>query len=166
MSLISHKFQVATPVLLFSVYGDSITALLAKVNDISTGDDGAISKSIFLVPLFTYLFFMFFFTLLQQYIYVRLTNYCWHHSRLGKILFKSTIEVRRLVYIRLTNILAIIFSCGLLAPWAKIRRTRYILENLSLEAYCNLDEFTAATSKEEGALGDAATDFFDFEIGL
>ncbi len=106
------------------------------------------------------------FTIIQQYLFVRLTNYSWHHSKLGSIYFKSDLQVKSLVWIRITNIIAIICSVGLLAPWAKVRRTRYILNNLALITYFSLDEFTAATGEEESAVGDSATDFFDFEIGL
>ncbi len=61
---------------------------------------------------------------------------------------------------------AIFFSCGLLIPWAKIRRTKYILENLTVVPAAGLDGFTAADSSEITAVGDAATDFMGIEIGL
>ena len=114
----------------------------------------------------SYVLMLIIITLIQQYLFVRITNYSWHHSKLGAIYFKSDLQVKSLVWIRITNIIAIICSVGLLAPWAKVRRVRYILNNLSLLSYCSLDEFTAATGGEESAVGDAATDFFDFEIGL
>ena len=50
--------------------------------------------------------------------------------------------------------------------WAKVRRTRYVLDNLTVVAPGTLDEFTAAAEPDEGALGVSATDFFDVEIGL
>lgn len=127
---------------------------------------GKISSFIIIAMITSYATMLVIITLIQQYLFVRLTNYSWHHSKLGAIYFKSDLKVRSLVWIRITNIIAIICSVGLLAPWAKVRRTRYILNNLALASYCSLDEFTAATGGEESALGDSATDFFDFEIGL
>ncbi len=106
------------------------------------------------------------FIFVQQYIYARTMNYCWGQAVLGSITFVSTLRPGRLLLIQVTNILAIVASVGLLFPWAKVRRTRYILENLTLYAGAGLDDFTAASSADVAALGEAAMDFFDFEIGL
>ncbi|WDP87911.1 MAG: DUF898 domain-containing protein [Desulfobacter sp.] len=102
----------------------------------------------------------------QQYIFSTITNHCWNSSRLGHVFINSRLKTGRLVFIQVTNILAILFSLGLMMPWAKIRRTRYILESLSIETGQSLDEFTAGNQEEVTAVGDAAVDFFDFEIGL
>ncbi len=103
---------------------------------------------------------------IQQYIYAWTTNYCWGHSGLGNVRFQSTLKAGRLFWIRITNILAIIFSVGLLIPWAKVRRIRYIVDNVTVIADQGLDDFTAGLRPDESAYGDAATDFFDIEIGL
>ncbi len=147
--------------------GSLLAALMAnaKIASQTLPADG-IGKAIFVGIATGYLSILFVATLIQQYLFVRLTNYCWHHAKIGKIVFKSSLEVKKLVWIRMTNILAILFSVGLLMPWAKVRRTRYILDNLAIEAGCSLNEFTAAMEGKEAAFGDAATDFFDFEIGL
>jgi uncharacterized membrane protein YjgN (DUF898 family) len=105
-------------------------------------------------------------TFFQQYLYSWETNYCWRHSKLGTLHFRSTLKAGRLFFIRITNILAIIFSVGLLIPWAKIRRTRYILDNLSLMTEGDLNDFHASLESDVSAFGDSATDMFDFEIGL
>jgi uncharacterized membrane protein YjgN (DUF898 family) len=57
-------------------------------------------------------------------------------------------------------------TLGLLAPWAKIRYLQYVFANLSVVSYTSLDEYTATVADKENALGDAATDFFNIEIGL
>jgi len=104
--------------------------------------------------------------LVQQYLYAMLNNYCWGHSQLGTIRFQSTLNPWQLIRIRVMNILGILVSCGLLIPWAKIRKTRYILDNIAIITQGGLDDFTAEVGAEESAVGEAATDFFDFEIGL
>jgi len=104
--------------------------------------------------------------LIQQYIYARISNYCWEESTLGTIRFQSTLNPWQLIRIRVMNILGILVSCGLLIPWAKIRKTRYILDNLTIITQGGLDNFTAEVGAEEDAVGEAATDFFDLEIGL
>jgi uncharacterized membrane protein YjgN (DUF898 family) len=113
-----------------------------------------------------YVAMLFLGTLFQQYIYAWTTNYCWGHSRMGDVRFQSTLRAGKLFWIRVTNILAIIFSVGLLIPWAHVRRTRYIMSNLTIMSGEGLDSFAAASGEDESAYGEAAADFFDLEIGL
>lgn len=113
-----------------------------------------------------YLGFIFVASLVQQYIYTKSSNYCWNHSTLGHVRFHSTLKTWPLVRIRITNLLAIICSLGLLIPWARIRRTRYILDHIQLMVAGDLDHFTADQGTEDHALGDVSADFFDIEVGL
>ncbi len=106
------------------------------------------------------------FSLIQQYLFVRMTNYCWQESRIGDVTIKSRLKVQQLFWISLSNIAAIVFSIGLLIPWAKIRRARYVLSCMTVETNVSLDDFTSNHAADVTAIGDAATDFFDFDIGL
>jgi len=110
--------------------------------------------------------FALFFSALRQYINGRLMNYCWGQVEMAGVRFRSTLDPGTLAWIQLTNILAIIFSVGLLAPWAKVRRARYVLDNLIIITPAGLDHFTSVHEPDESAVGDAATDFYDFDIGL
>jgi uncharacterized membrane protein YjgN (DUF898 family) len=94
------------------------------------------------------------------------TNYCWTNARAGSLRFQSRLDTKKLLWIRLTNILAILISAGLLIPWAKIRRTRYILKSLAVVSDRSLDEYRAAAEVDESAVGEVATDFFDIAIGI
>ncbi len=135
--------------------------------DTLSQDQSSLNKYLMLISMaFAYLVMLAGIALVQQYIYGRITNYCWSVSSLGKLSFISTLQVGKLAWIRITNIMAILFSIGLLIPWAKIRRTRYILDNLTVVSSQSLDDFTADVEPDVSALGDAATDFIDFEIGL
>ena len=103
----------------------------------------------------------------QQYLYGKLMNYCWGETRMGKLRFQSTLSVWRLIWIRISSLFAIVFTIGLLVPWVKIRRIKYILENITVVAEGSFDTFTASIEPDEkSAIGDAATDFFDIDIGL
>ena len=67
------------------------------------------------------------------------------------------------------NFFAIGFSLGLLYPWAKIRRARYLAEHIKIIAPAGaLQEVIAARAKKEGALGEelSTVEGFDFDIGL
>lgn len=143
----------------------SITNLAISGGASAPGLPGA-GISFVIMILVVYVFFLVVFTLVQQYIQARITNYCWAQTHIGWLRFESTLMARRLFWIRFTNIFAILFSLGFLIPWAKVRRTRYILDNLAVKTYRSLDAFAAAPDEEVGAVGDTATDFFDLEIGL
>ncbi len=106
------------------------------------------------------------YSIYEQFFYTRLTNYCWNNTSLGNIRFESTLKAWKMIMIRITNIFAMIFSIGLLIPWAKVRRTRCILDNLVVITDRDFSEFTAADASDETALGEAATEVFDIDIGL
>lgn len=127
---------------------------------------GTILKFMKFLPFLFGITFMAFYAFFRQYLYVRLNNYCFNQSSIGAATLESTMRVRRLTWIFFTNLLAIIFTVGLLAPWAKVRRTRYILENLSVRTSAGFDDFTASAEGDVSAIGDAATDVFDIAIGL
>ncbi len=115
----------------------------------------------------TYLVAITIFSFIQEYIFVNITNYCWAETWLGKVSFSSTLRTRDLAWIRLTNLFAMLVSLGLLIPWAKVRRTRYIVEHLAVVMReGDLDDFVADESDYESSLGEVATDAFDLEIGL
>ena len=97
--------------------------------------------------------------IIQQYITARLRNYCWQNSQLGQLSFVSTLRARDLMWLRFSNIVAVFFSLGLLFPWAKIRRTRYLLAHLQLQVPGEVEQFLG----EEQTL---APDRQGLEIGL
>ena len=139
--------------------------LVGHVEDLSIQAAGW-SRAIVLIPVISYVVMMVYFTMVQQYIFGRVTNYCWARTRMGGLQFQSRLEIRKLLWIRLTNIIAIICSVGLLIPWAKIRRTRYIINSLMVISDRSLDEYSAAAGADESAIGDVATDYFDIAIGI
>jgi len=84
-----------------------------------------------------------------------------------KIYFTCHYKAWELMWIRLSNVLAIVFSLGLLVPWAAMRRARYLVENIEVTVEGDiLDRIQGRFAEAESALGDSAMDAFDFEIGL
>ena len=94
---------------------------------------GTMSGALVAFITFCYLGLLLVIIVVGQYITARISNYCWQNCRLGPVSFHSTLRARDLMWIRLSNILLILLSLGLLFPWAKVRRTRYILAHLQLE---------------------------------
>ena len=105
-----------------------------------------------------------------QYIGACLFSIFWQNLKFEGGHFDCTIKPLTFFKILLVNALAIVFSLGLLYPWAKIRRSRYVAEHLSvrIEDAAVLSRIKKAKEREEGALGEEfeAAEGFDFDIGL
>ena len=103
----------------------------------------------------------------QKGLWLLIFNYNLSVWNLGKFGFESKMKFAKYVGIAVSNVFASIFSLGLLIPWAKIRITKYKMENLYVLAPGGeLGEHFEAEMEDEGAFGEAATDFMDFEVGL
>ena len=83
--------------------------------------------------------------------------------------FVCDVRFAKFAGILLVNFLATVLSLGLLYPWAKVRKTRYLAENMRLIVpEGKMAELTAPSGESESALGaelDAA-EGFDFDIAL
>jgi uncharacterized membrane protein YjgN (DUF898 family) len=109
--------------------------------------------------------------LIPQYIGACLFSIFWQNLKFEGGHSDCTIKPLTFFFkILLVNALAIVFSLGLLYPWAKIRRSRYVAEHLSvrIEDAAVLSRIKRAKEREEGALGEEfeAVEGFDFDIGL
>ncbi len=112
-----------------------------------------------------YFIAMIIFIIINQYLYAKKHNYSWGQTHLGEISFNFSLEASDLIWIRLTNLLAILMSLGLLIPWARIRRARYIFSHINVSLPSNMESIRAISMSEEDVLGDTAADFFDWDIG-
>lgn len=129
-----------------------------------TGDPAVLMNKGWLIILFYVVVFIVP-VLLQQYVFSRIFNYCWAQSTIDKADFKSTLRAFPLMWIRLTNILAIMVTLGLALPWARVRRLRYICDQFSVSAE-SLDQFEGEAFPEESAVAESASDFLNFEFGF
>ncbi len=68
--------------------------------------------------------------------------------------------------IYLTNILAMIFSFGLLYPWAKVRLQRYLTETISLQIEGDLNRFMSRAKGDQLAFGEERGEVFDLDLDL
>ncbi|MEZ4632760.1 MAG: DUF898 family protein [Deinococcales bacterium] len=113
------------------------------------------------------------FLTIQQIIQTSLFNYNlnnWamfyaHHSQ-EKISFKSHLKIMDMLGLRFSNLLAIIFSLGLLIPWAKVRYTRYLFDHIEIDAPEGFEEIERGAHQRDGLLGDVASDVFDLDAGF
>jgi uncharacterized membrane protein YjgN (DUF898 family) len=102
------------------------------------------------------------------YVYVasRVTNLSYNTARFGSHRFRSTIRMRDLVAIYLTNTIAIVASIGLLVPWAQIRLARYRANHLTLLAHGDVRDLALESGGERNAFGAETANVFDLDISL
>ena len=117
---------------------------------------------------FIYAVIMVAYSIGRSVIFTMIQNYSWQHIKMGgRISFRSNYRIGAYTLVQLTNLLAIVGSLGLAIPWATIRRPRFLMENRYITADLGkLGETLEHATKHEAAIGDAAIDYLDFDIGL
>lgn len=106
---------------------------------------------------------------LQQFIYAQIMNYTLENTTMldGQIRFRGKLNHWTLIKLQLVNVLVIALTLGLMSPWAKVRYLKYVLGRIGvIAAPETLEQVTALSSREDNALGDAAVDDLDLDIGL
>jgi uncharacterized membrane protein YjgN (DUF898 family) len=97
----------------------------------------------------------------------RVGNLVFNRSALrGGWQFHSTVGARRLAWIYATNLAAIVFTLGLMIPWAAVRVARYRAECLSLRGEGSLDGFIADATRQVAATGEEMGEMFDLDLSL
>ena len=79
--------------------------------------------------------------------------------------FQSTISPLRLVWIAVSNAVAVMVSIGMLLPWARIRVARYLCAHTSVTPAGSLDNFVGEAERRQSALGDAFMDIEGIDVG-
>ena len=118
------------------------------------------SLLVFLPALYAWFFLMYpLFTAMIQ-------NLVWNHTELGPHRFESCLSWSRIIFIALTNLLAIICTLGLYTPFAKIRMLKYRIESMALLADGSLDNFMSDAQAQASAIGEGMADLLDFDLSL
>jgi uncharacterized membrane protein YjgN (DUF898 family) len=96
----------------------------------------------------------------------RMFNYIWNHTSLAGNQFVARMRARDLALLHFVNSLVTLLTAGLLHPWAAIRLCQFQLGSLQVIPAGNIDAFVAAAQPPVSAIGEAANDFFDFDLGF
>ena len=80
--------------------------------------------------------------------------------------FQSTISKRKYAWIILSNLIATIFTLGLLIPWAKVRLARFLADNTFVVPGGPLDEFVENVKETQGVIGEEYVDIEGIDIGI
>lgn len=105
-----------------------------------------------------------FYAAIGIYMQTRQRNYLWNSTTLGDNRFESTLSVRSMVFLILSNAVAITLSLGLLIPWAQIRLARYRAEHMTVHLADNWRDYVAAKDSQGSALGEEIGEAFDVDV--
>lgn len=105
---------------------------------------------------------------LMAYVRTRYLNLMWRNSKLGRHAFESTLRVRDVVWIYASNLMAIVCTLGLAAPWAMVRLARYRAAHFAVLASGSLEDFLVDVEDERSSAGVELIDALDIgvDIGL
>ncbi len=84
----------------------------------------------------------------------------------GRHKLRASLSAVRMTWILITNVILTVITIGIFYPWAQVRMVRFRLENMSLEAQTDLEEFTSEAFATQSAVGEEIAGFFDFDFGL
>ena len=100
------------------------------------------------------------------YAEARTANLVWNNTRAPGVRFKSTLSAIKLIKLYLGNVLAVLFSVGLLIPWAVIRTRRYRLGCLSFVVEQETVHQASGRLPRVGATGQEMGDLFNVDLGI
>lgn len=101
-----------------------------------------------------------------MYFRARMFTYIWNHTTIAGNRFVAAMRARDLLGLHIVNTLVSALSGGLMHPWAAVRTVKFQLDRLHVVPAGNVDGFVAAAQPPVGAVGDSASDFFDFDLGF
>lgn len=103
---------------------------------------------------------------LFAYLQAKRTNLMYGNLDINGNQVQSELKTGYLLYLYITNTLAMMISLGLLMPWAKIRTARYRASVTSLNVAGDLGQYTSAQAQQQSALGEEIGEMFDMDLGF
>jgi uncharacterized membrane protein YjgN (DUF898 family) len=100
------------------------------------------------------------------YAEARTANLVWNSTSAPGVRFASTLSAIKLTKLYLGNVLAVIFSVGLLIPWAVIRTRRYRLSCLAIIVEEETVHQASGRLPRVGATGQEMGDLFNVDLGI
>jgi uncharacterized membrane protein YjgN (DUF898 family) len=158
-----------------------VIAMLPGVAGVGDGAEPAVTAAAAIISLMVPLLFIGSLAIVSAYFQTAVTNLVWNNVTLverdvdlkwmsppAKELarFASRLEPSHVIWIYVTNLLAILASAGLAVPWARIRLARYRVESLSLYPSDDLDRLIADQTQVAPATGSEFADAVGLDIGL
>ncbi|WP_448569541.1 YjgN family protein [Thalassotalea ganghwensis] len=107
------------------------------------------------------------FTLIQAVYSARIRNHIFKNTELDGIAdFDSHIKATSLVFLQLTNLLALICTFGLALPWVKIRTMHFFVSRTDVFAFENHQHAIDQIQHSPNALTEELSEVFDIDVAL
>ncbi|GGK87468.1 hypothetical protein GCM10010844_02520 [Deinococcus radiotolerans] len=114
-----------------------------------------------------YVSFLLLYVVAWQYVRGATMRYVLNNAELGGVVRSgATFSPWALVWLSVTNSLAQVVTLGLATPWAAVRRTRFVLGGVHVRTITDLDHFRGQVQLPGTALGEAATELLDIQVGF
>lgn len=160
--LILGLFFVAVFAVAFAFLGGPTLSSLAG----HQGNLASLQKSIGIAAAFLLFLLVPLYLTFAVYLETALANLTWNATRIGNNRINCSLRVAAIVWIRLSSVLAIFFTLGLMIPWASIRMARYRFERLEFVAVDDLASFLAAPGEDIDPAGEEIGDIFGIDVAL
>ena len=112
---------------------------------------------IFALPVYLWVF---------AYFQTKRTNLVFGNLVIQEHKVQAELKVGAMMLLYLTNTLAIMFTLGLMMPWAKIRTARYKASVMSVLVAGDLGQFVSTQAEHQSALGEEIGEMFDMDLGF
>ncbi|WP_160162694.1 YjgN family protein [Magnetococcus marinus] len=92
----------------------------------------------------------------------------WNQAHLHGIYFRCKINIIKVSWIILSNLLMRLFSLGLLSPWCTIRIKKYLYESVRVEMSAAQKQHFLADhqNNQSGSLAEGVDDLVGFDVGI
>ncbi len=144
-------------IVIFGVIG----ALVATLMHTATSD--AVSS---IVPFLIFILIFPAYLWLFAYFQTKRTNLIFGNLDIAGHKVRSELKTGYMLYLYVTNTLAIVFTLGLLMPWAKIRTARYRISVTSIDVVGDLSQFVTTQEQQQSAMGEEIGEMFDMDLGF
>jgi len=130
------------------------------------GEEGP-SRMTLAVIVGVYLLFLAIYGVAWQYVRAATLRLVLNRVEVGGVVRTgATFSPWRLVWIGVSNAVVQVLTLGLATPWAAVRRARYVAQGVQVRSLVPLDSFAADLTPGENALGEAATELLDINLGF
>jgi len=103
---------------------------------------------------------------IYAFIRARTLNLIANSTTIGPVKLEGSLGARKLAWLYVSNVVAVLATIGLATPWATIRLARYRAECLAARTDAPLDMLLAGTSPDATATGAEVSDLFDVDVAL
>ena len=171
--VLAYYGAMILPLLVTAGFVFLMTMLVAFVEE-KTGIAGVEGKEYFYALIVLFVTGLLSAVVLMQFVPAALFGVFWNHLRARNenfsVRFVCDINIWHFAFkILLVNVVAVIVSLGLLHPWAKVRKTKYLVKHIHIIAPAGaMLSLTSRQGKKESALGEEVdvAEGFDFDVGL